>query len=139
MLCSFRSITCTNSLKLSVQLSVIDWLFKPITFKTIVVPEMLGCIKAIFAMLITTSVMFALTVINIGSFILFIFLITLTLKKFSAYLFECDVGFMALRTTVLGLAKVGFRKYKSSNLVQKLIESTNVQPSTSAPLLPNPC
>ncbi len=37
------------------------------------------------------------------------------------------------------MAKVGFRKYQSSNLVQKLIESTNVQPSTKAPLLPNPC
>jgi hypothetical protein len=41
--------------------------------------------------------------------------------------------------TVLGLAKVGFRKHQSSNLEQKLIESTNVQPSTEAPLLPNPC
>jgi hypothetical protein len=40
--------------------------------------------------------------------------------------------------TVLGLAKVGFRKHQSSNLVQMLIESTNVQPSTKAPLLPNP-
>jgi hypothetical protein len=39
----------------------------------------------------------------------------------------------------LGLAKVGIKKYQSSNLVQKLIESTNVQPSTKAPLLPNPC
>jgi hypothetical protein len=34
---------------------------------------------------------------------------------------------------------VGIKKYKSSNLAQKLIESTNVQPSTKAPLLPNPC
>jgi hypothetical protein len=33
---------------------------------------------------------------------------------------------------------VGIKKYQSSNLVQKLIESTNVQPSTKAPLLPNP-
>ena len=41
--------------------------------------------------------------------------------------------------TFLGLAKVGFRKHQSSNLVQKLIECTNVQPSTKAPLLPNPC
>jgi hypothetical protein len=41
--------------------------------------------------------------------------------------------------TVLGLAKVGFRKHQSSNLVQKLIESTNLQPSNKAPLLPNPC
>ena len=41
--------------------------------------------------------------------------------------------------TFLGLAKVGIKKYKSSNLAQKLIESTNVQPSTKAPLLPNPC
>jgi len=39
----------------------------------------------------------------------------------------------------LGLAKVGFKKYQSSNLVQKLIESTNVQPSNKAPLLPNAC
>jgi hypothetical protein len=44
-----------------------------------------------------------------------------------------------LPITVLGLAKVGIRKHQSSNLVQKLIESTNVQPSTKAPLLPNPC
>jgi hypothetical protein len=41
--------------------------------------------------------------------------------------------------TFSGLAKVGFRKYQSSNLVQKFIESTNVQPSTEPPLLPNPC
>jgi hypothetical protein len=34
---------------------------------------------------------------------------------------------------------VGIKKYQSSNLAQKLIESTNVQPSTKAPLLPNPC
>jgi hypothetical protein len=46
---------------------------------------------------------------------------------------------VALGITFLGLAKVGFRKYQSSNLVQKFIESTNVQPSTKAPLLPNPC
>jgi hypothetical protein len=45
---------------------------------------------------------------------------------------------LKLPPTFLGLAKVGFRKYQSSNLVQKLIESTNVQPSTKAPLLPNP-
>jgi len=44
-----------------------------------------------------------------------------------------------LQPTFLGLAKVGFRKHQSSNLVQKLIETTNVQPSTKAPLLPNPC
>jgi hypothetical protein len=34
-------------------------------------------------------------------------------------------------------AKVGFRKYQSSNLAQKLIESTNVQFSITAPLLQN--
>jgi len=44
-----------------------------------------------------------------------------------------------LLVTFLGLAKVGIKKYQSSNLAQKLIESTNVQFSTSAPLLPNPC
>jgi hypothetical protein len=44
-----------------------------------------------------------------------------------------------LLATFLGLAKVGFRKYQCSNLVQKIIETTNVQPSTKAPLLPNPC
>jgi hypothetical protein len=37
----------------------------------------------------------------------------------------------------MGLAKVGFRNYQSSNLVRMLIESTNVQPSTKAPLLPS--
>jgi hypothetical protein len=44
-----------------------------------------------------------------------------------------------LPLTFLGLAKVGFREHQSSNLVQKLIEISNVQPSTKAPLLPNPC
>jgi hypothetical protein len=47
-------------------------------------------------------------------------------------------GLFKYRLTFLGLAKVGFRKHQSSNLVQKFIESTNVQPSTKAPLLPNP-
>ena len=47
--------------------------------------------------------------------------------------------FLGLLVTFLGLAKVGIKKYQSSNLAQKLIESTNVQPSTKAPLLPNPC
>jgi hypothetical protein len=40
---------------------------------------------------------------------------------------------------VRGLAKVGFRKHQSSNLVQKLIENTNVQPSTKATLTQNQC
>jgi hypothetical protein len=43
-----------------------------------------------------------------------------------------------LATNGLGLGEVGFSKYQSSNLVQKLIETTNAQPSTKAPLLPNP-
>jgi hypothetical protein len=51
----------------------------------------------------------------------------------------CSNARLKYPTTFLGLAKVGFRKYQSSNLVQKLIETTNVQPSTKAPLLPNPC
>jgi len=58
------------------------------------------------------------------------------------YAWKSSLGFLArkiLAVTFLGLAKVGLRKYQSSNLVQKLIESTNVQPSTKAPLLPNPC
>ena len=44
-----------------------------------------------------------------------------------------------LATNGRGLAKVGIKKYQSSNLAQKLIESTNAQFSTKAPLLPNPC
>jgi hypothetical protein len=39
----------------------------------------------------------------------------------------------------LALRSVWGRKYNSSNLVQKLIESTNVQPSTLATLTQNQC
>ena len=44
-----------------------------------------------------------------------------------------------LPITVLRLAKVGVKKYSSSNLESKIIESTIAQASTEAPLAPNAC
>jgi hypothetical protein len=40
---------------------------------------------------------------------------------------------------VLGLCEVGELKVQMFNLAQELIENTNVQPSTKAPILQNPC
>jgi predicted regulator of Ras-like GTPase activity (Roadblock/LC7/MglB family) len=36
------------------------------------------------------------------------------------------LGYAAMSANVFGLGEGGVRKYQSSNLVQKLIESTNV-------------
>jgi hypothetical protein len=44
-----------------------------------------------------------------------------------------------LPPTWLRLAKVGFKKYLSSNLEPQIIKSTTAKPSTKAPLAPNAC
>jgi hypothetical protein len=58
-------------------------------------------------------------------------------KKFFLVRFGI-AGLVGLQVRFCGFAKVGIKKYQTLNLVQKVIESTNVQFSTKAPFLPNP-
>jgi hypothetical protein len=63
----------------------------------------------------------------------------LTLKKFSASLFECDVGSHGIAHNVLGLCEGGEIEVQMFNLAQMLIRIPILKFSTNAPLLQNPC
>ena len=51
---------------------------------------------------------------------------------------SCQLNECPKLLTVCSYPKVGIKKYLSSNLVQKLIESTNAQFSTKATAFANP-